>query len=113
MPEKSIVAEQFHHIREIFLEDKLVRGALIITLAYIILYGLGALVGMFYGYPFLEALFESTSAAANVGLSCGITDIAMPAMLKVTYILQMWAGRLEFMSVFTILGFLYAAIKGK
>ena len=113
MPERAIVVEKFHHIKEVFLEDKLVRGALIITVAYIILYGLGALVGMFYGYPFLEALFESTSAAANVGLSCGITNTAMPAMLKVTYILQMWAGRLEFMSVFTILGFLYATIKGK
>jgi len=113
MPEMALVIEKFHHIKEVFLEDKLVRSALIITLAYIILYGLGALVGMFYGYPFLNALFESTSAAANVGLSCGITNIAMPAALKVTYIIQMWAGRLEFMSVFTILGFLIAAIKGK
>lgn len=113
MPERSIVIEKFHHIKEVFLEDKLVRSALIITLAYIILYGLGALVGMFYGNPFLEALFESTSAAANVGLSCGITQATMPAGLKITYILQMWAGRLEFMSVFTILGFLYATIKGK
>jgi trk system potassium uptake protein TrkH len=113
MPERAIIVEKFHHIREVFLEDKLVRSALIITLAYIILYGLGALIGMFYGYPFLEALFESTSAAANVGLSCGITNTAMPAMLKITYILQMWAGRLEFMSVFTILGFLYAGIKGR
>jgi trk system potassium uptake protein len=113
MPEKAIVVEKFHHIREVFLGDKLVRGALMITLVYIILYGFGALVGMFYGYPLLSALFESTSAAANVGLSCGITNIAMPAALKVTYILQMWAGRLEFMSVFVIFGFLYAMIKGK
>jgi trk system potassium uptake protein TrkH len=112
-PERAIVIEKFHHIKEVFLEDKLVRSALIITLAYIILYALGALVGMFYGYPFLEALFESTSAAANVGLSCGITNVSMPAVLKVTYILQMWAGRLEFMSVFTILGFIVASIKGK
>jgi len=113
MPEKAVVIEKFHHIKEIFMEDKQVRSVLIITLAYIILYVLGALVGMFYGYPFLESLFESTSAAANVGLSCGITNIAMPAALKVTYIIQMWAGRLEFMSVFTILGFLVAAIKGR
>lgn len=113
MPERAIVIEKFHHIREVFLEDKLVRSALIITLAYIILYGIGALVGMFYGYPFVSALFESTSAAANVGLSCGITNFAMPVALKVTYILQMWAGRLEFMSVFTILGFLFASLKGK
>lgn len=113
MPEKAIIIERFHHIKEIFLEDRLVRSALTITLAYIILYGLGTLAGMFYGYPFLNSLFESTSAAANVGLSCGITSVAMPAALKITYIIQMWAGRLEFMSVFTILGFLYAVIKGK
>ncbi|MBU1923545.1 MAG: TrkH family potassium uptake protein, partial [Candidatus Omnitrophica bacterium] len=113
MPERAVVIEKFHHIKEIFLEDKLVRGALTITLAYIILYGLGALVGMFYGHPFLNALFESTSAAANVGLSCGITNVTMPVALKLTYIIQMWAGRLEFMSVFTILGFLIAIIKGK
>lgn len=113
MPEKAIVIEKFHHIKEIFLEDKIVRSALTITLAYIVLYGLGALVGMCYGYPFLEALFESTSAAANVGLSCGITSPTMPAGLKITYIIQMWAGRLEFMSVFAIIGFLMAAIKGK
>jgi trk system potassium uptake protein TrkH len=68
---------------------------------------------MFYGYPFLESLFESTSAAANVGLSCGITAVSMPAALKITYIFQMWAGRLEFMSVFTLIGFFVALIKGK
>ncbi len=113
MPEKAIIIEKFHHIKEVFLEDRQVRSALIITLAYIILYGVGALVGMFYGNSFLGSFFESTSAAANVGLSCGITNIAMPVGLKVTYIIQMWAGRLEFMSVFTIFGFLVAMIKGK
>jgi trk system potassium uptake protein TrkH len=112
-PEASIMIERFHHIKEVFLEDKQVRSALLITLAYLILYLLGSLIGMLFGYPFLHALFESTSAAANVGLSCGITQTTMPATLKVTYIIQMWAGRLEFMSVFTLLGFLVAALKGK
>jgi trk system potassium uptake protein TrkH len=68
---------------------------------------------MFFGYPFLNALFESTSAAGNVGLSCGITTPSMPAALKITYIIQMWTGRLEFMSVFTLVGFFIALIKGK
>jgi len=113
MPEKAVFNEKFHHMKEVFLNDKLVRGALIISLFYIILYILGALIGMFFGNPFMESLFESTSAAANIGLSCGITGPAMPAALKITYIIQMWAGRLEFMSVFTILGFLYATIKGR
>jgi len=113
LPEKAIVVQKFHHIKDIFLEDKLVRSALLIVLAYLGLYGLGAIVGMWFGYPFLESLFESTSAAANVGLSCGITNVSMPAALKLTYIIQMWAGRLEFMSVFALIGFIIAAIKGK
>ncbi len=113
LPERAIVIQRFHHIKEVFLEDKLVRSALLITVAYLGLYLLGAIVGMLFGYPFLDSLFESTSAAANVGLSCGITDAHMPATLKCTYIFQMWAGRLEFMSVFTLIGFFIAAIKGK
>jgi len=113
LSEKAIIIQKFHHIKEIFLEDALVRSALMITLAYIALYGIGALVGMFFGYPFLDSLFESTSAAANVGLSCGVTNINMPSALKITYILQMWAGRLEFMSIFTLLGFFVAVIKGR
>jgi trk system potassium uptake protein TrkH len=113
LPEKAVVVQKFHHMKEMFLEDKQVRSALLITMAYLGIYGVGALVGMLYGHPFLNALFESTSAAANVGLSCGITAPGMPAALKVTYIIQMWAGRLEFMSVFTLIGFFVAAIRGK
>jgi trk system potassium uptake protein TrkH len=113
LPERAIVEQRLHHLKEIFLEDKQVRAALLITVSYLTLYGIGALVGMLYGYPFLDSLFESTSAAANVGLSCGITTPSMPAGLKLTYIVQMWSGRLEFMSVFTLIGFFIAAIKGR
>jgi trk system potassium uptake protein TrkH len=113
LPERAIIEQKFHHLKDVFLEDKQARAALLITLAYISLYGIGALIGMLYGYPFLESLFESTSAAANTGLSCGITSPAMPTGLKLTYIVQMWAGRLEFMSVFTLIGFIVAVIRGK
>jgi trk system potassium uptake protein TrkH len=113
LPERAVVEQKLHHLKEIFLEDKQARAALLITMAYLALYGAGALVGMLYGYSFLDSLFESTSAAANVGLSCGITTPSMPAGLKVTYMAQMWAGRLEFMSVFTLMGFFIAAVRGK
>ena len=113
LPERAIVVQKFHHVRELFLENKQVRPAMIITLAYLAFYGLGAIVGMAYGHPFMHALFESISATANIGLSSGITRESMAAGLKLTYIIQMWAGRLEFMSVFALAGFAYAAIKGK
>ncbi len=113
LPETAIVIDKFHHIKDIILEDKQVRSACLITLAYLALYGFGALVGMCLGYPFLDSLFESTSAAANVGLSCGITAASMPVLLKITYMFQMWAGRLEFVAIFTLAGFFIAAVKGK
>jgi trk system potassium uptake protein TrkH len=113
IPESAVIVQKFHHIKEIVLNDKQVRSVFLITLSYLLLYGFGTLVGMFYGYPLLDSLFESTSAAANVGLSCGITLPSMPALLKVTYIIQMWGGRLEFMSIFALIGFLVAIFKGK
>jgi len=113
LPEKAIVVQKFHHIKDVFLEDKQARSALLITVAYVGLYLIGAIIGMLFGYPFLDSLFESTSAAANVGLSCGITAWTMPATLKLTYIFQMWAGRLEFMSIFTLIGFFVAMARGR
>lgn len=113
LPEASVFIEKYHHIRDVILQDRQVRSAMLILLCYLGLYGLGSIVGIIAGYPALEALFESTSAAANVGLSCGITQAGMPAALKVTYILQMWIGRLEFMSIFTLIGFFAAFVRGK
>jgi len=113
LPESSVLVQKFHHIQEVVLEDKQIRVSLLIFLMYLGLYILGTGVGCLYGYPLSEALFESVSAGANVGLSCGITNPSMPAALKVTYIFQMWIGRLEFVSIFTLFGVIIAAIRGK
>lgn len=109
----AVLVEKFHHIRDLILEDRQVRSAALIFLAYITLYIFGAFIGMLCGYPFMDSLFESTSAAANVGLSCGVTSITMPVVLKLTYIFQMWIGRLEFVAVFTLIGFVFAIFRGK
>jgi trk system potassium uptake protein TrkH len=113
LPESTVFIEKYHHIKEAILDDRQVRSAVLMLLCYLGLYALGGIVGMFLGYPALDSLFESTSAAANVGLSCGITAPSMPVILKITYILQMWIGRLEFMSVFALVGFFAAFFKGK
>ncbi len=112
-PESGVVVQKFHHFKERILEDAQVKSAALIILAYILLYLLGAIVGTFFGYPFELSLFESVSAGANVGLSCGITSSGMPVLLKVIYIFQMWCGRLEFMAVFVLFGFIAALVRGK
>ena len=112
-PEAAVFVEKIHHVKDMILTEKQMLAAFMITLAYITTFFLGTLAGMLCGYPFIQSLFESISATGNVGLSCGVTDVAMPTALKVTYIIQMWAGRLEFMSVFVLLGFILAVVKGK
>lgn len=113
LPRSAVVIDKLHHIKEVVLSEKLVRQAALIALAYIFLYLLGTVAGISLGYPLRLALFESVSAGANVGLSCGITAPSMPAALKLTYIFQMWAGRLEFVSVFALLGTIFALVRGK
>ncbi|QAT17932.1 hypothetical protein BU251_09450 [Candidatus Velamenicoccus archaeovorus] len=113
MSDSSVVSTKFHHLKDMFLDDKLVRSAALMTIAYVLVYLFGTAAACFAGYPLLESLFESTSAAGNVGLSCGITQVGMPVFLKVVYIIQMWAGRLEFVSVLVLGGFIVSCIRGK
>jgi trk system potassium uptake protein TrkH len=113
IPDTAVLVQKFHHIRDIILEDKHVRMSALILLSYINLYLFGTIATMLYGYSLSEAAFESVSAAANVGLSCGITSPLMPDVLKMVYIVQMWAGRLEFIAIFALGGMIIAALKGK
>ncbi|HAW50186.1 TPA: hypothetical protein DCX16_04485 [bacterium] len=103
-PTSAILQERFHHIRNIVLNDRLVRSCTIIILSYLSIYLIGALVGVFCGFTFLQSLFESVAAASGTGFSCGVTSSDMPNLMKVVYIFEMWAGRLEFISIFAIIG---------
>jgi trk system potassium uptake protein TrkH len=112
-PESALISQKYHHIRDVWLDDGLVRGALTITIAYVSLYAIGAVVGTFYGYPLEQAAFEMVSAASNTGLSCGVTSPTMPEVLKLVYLVGMWMGRLEFMSVFALGGYMWSVVRGR
>jgi Trk-type K+ transport systems, membrane components len=83
-----------------------------VVLAYILTFSISTLIGSLFGYPLIQSAFEAASAVGNVGLSAGIVSAAMPNTLKITYIFSMWTGRLEFMSVLALVGYLvYGARK--
>ncbi len=113
LPEAAVVRTKIHHIKDLILDERMVRLAMLIALLYVASYTLGTVIGIFYGYNALEALFEAVSAGSNTGLSTGITSPAMPTLLKVAFIFEMWAGRLEFMSILALIGFAWAGIRGK
>jgi trk system potassium uptake protein TrkH len=113
VPEGALVSRSYYQNGKTRLTPEIAQAAMTISLLYVALYLVGTGVALAYGYDLGDALFESISAAANVGLSVGITDASMPMLLKITYITEMWLGRLEFVAVFALLGFLFSAWRGK
>ena len=113
LPQDAVFVERFHSGGAQVVSEPMFRSALLVLLLYLVTYLAGALVGLFYGYPIEQALFESTSATAAVGLSIGITSPGMEIGLEATYILIMWLGRLEFIAIFSLLGFAWATVRGR
>jgi len=113
MPENSIMRTKYHHIKDSDLTDELIKGTGMIVLLFLLTYLFSAVLGLLCGYDFTQALFEGVSAISNTGLSCGVTSPSMPEVMKVAYIIFMWVGRLEFVSVFAVGAHLIAVFKGK
>lgn len=113
-PKNTLMVSSYHSGRRQILRDQVARSATTILLLYGITYLAGAAVALLYGeWDFAEALFESVSAAANVGLSVGIVSPDMPRLLQLTYIGQMWVGRLEFIAAFALFGYLIGVVRGR
>ncbi|MFP5331718.1 MAG: TrkH family potassium uptake protein [Acidimicrobiia bacterium] len=113
LPEGAVVSDRYYQGGPRRLTPEVVQPVMTISLLYVALYLLGSAVGLAYGIPLELALFESVSASATIGLSVGVTGPSMPVALQVVYIVQMWAGRLEFMALFSLLGFAYAMVRGE
>ena len=54
-----------------------------------------SIIFTFYGYNFLDSIFELTAAFGTAGLTTGITEIGLPEPLKVILALEMIIGRVE------------------
>jgi trk system potassium uptake protein TrkH len=112
-PESMVSVQKYHHIKDVILDDGIARSAFLIVMAYIVTFTLGTLIGMLCGYSFGLAAFESASVTGNVGLSASLTTVAMPAVLKITYIIIMWLARLEFMSILALGAYFAMKVKKK
>ncbi len=113
LPENAVVIETYHTSSRQILRASQVRDAALFLLLWLVLYLSGALLGLFYGYPLELSLFESTAAASSGGLSIGMVRPDLETPLKVAYILQMVVGRLEFISIFALVGYVMSVVRGK
>ena len=113
LPEKAVVPHRYEQYGTKRLTPELAQSVMTVSLLYVALYLLGAAVGSAYGYGLQNSLFESISASAAVGLSVGVTAPGMPVLLELIMTLQMWVGRLEFVAVFALIGFVYSMVAGE
>ena len=81
----------------------IVKEAMTVFVLYVSTYTIGALVGIAHGYDATQSIFESVAMASNGGISSGVCSQGMPASLELFYMLEMWAGRLEFLTLIALI----------
>lgn len=98
-PSTARVSVTYHHLGRQILTTDAAKAALTVSALFVVTYLSGSLVGIAFGYDAISAIFESVSMASNGGLSSGIVTHGMPVGLEIFYIIEMWAGRLEFITL--------------
>lgn len=100
-PDSSVTEEKFHHIGRRTVTPEMTADAFVMALMYMVTIVTGGIVGVLCGFDALTALAQSASVTSNTGLNCGMVMSEIPVVLKMVYILQMLAGRLEFIVLFS------------
>lgn len=101
-PDSARVVVDYNHVGRRLVSPEIVKEAMTVFTLFVITYVVGALAGIAHGYEATQAIFESVAMASNGGMSLGIASSGMPASLEIVYIFQMWAGRLEFVTLLAL-----------
>ena len=109
--ENSVKVVKYHHIKDLVLDDATFRSSAAIALLYLVMFAGGVILSTAYGYPMAESAFEVASVSGNVGLSLGIIGTTMPTAMKWYYMMAMYLGRLEFISVLALIGLIFKGVK--
>ena len=101
-PDSARVVVSYRHLGRQRLTSEDAEEAMTIFMLFVAAFVAGTLVGVAYGYDALRAIYESVCMASNGGLTSGIASPGMPTGLQMVYIFEMWAGRLEFITLIAL-----------
>ena len=101
-PDSARVVSSYQHIGRRPVTPALVQEATTVLLLYGITYIIGTLAGIASGYEASQAIFESVAMASNGGITSGIVVPGMSWPLELFYLFEMWAGRLEFVTLLAL-----------
>lgn len=109
-PSSARVVVSYNHLGRRVLSSDAVKEAMTVFVLFVITYSVGALVGIAHGYEASQAIMESVSMTSNGGIITGIVTPGMSPSLETFYIFQMWAGRLEFVTLLAVLAEIIASL---
>jgi len=109
--ENAVKVVKYHHIKDLILDDAVFRSSAAVAILYIVMFAGGVILSTAYGYPLADSAFEVASVSGNVGLSLGIITAQMPTLMKWYYMMAMYLGRLEFISVLALIGLMFKGAK--
>lgn len=99
MPSSAREVIRYYHLGQRTLTGELSRNAMIVFLLFMLTYLVGGMAGVLFGVDPLSAMLESVSCTNNCGISAGVVSPDLPVTLKTVYLVQMLAGRLEFVTL--------------
>lgn len=102
-PDSARVVTSYQHIGRRPVTAALVQEATTVFMLYAATYIVGTLAGIASGYEASQAIFESVAMASNGGITSGIVVPGMSWPLELFYLFEMWAGRLEFVTLLALL----------
>ena len=109
-PDSARVVVSYNHVGRRILTPDVVKEAMTVFVLYVITYAIGSFVGIAHGYEATQAIFESVAMASNGGITSGLCSQGMPITLELFYMLEMWAGRLEFLTLIALIVKLVASL---
>lgn len=109
-PSSARVVVSYNHLGRRVLSSDAVKEAMTVFVLFVITYSVGALVGIAHGYEASQAIMESVSMTSSGGIITGIVTPGMSPSLEAFYIFQMWAGRLEFVTLLAVLAEIIASL---
>ncbi len=112
-PDSARMVSTYEHLGRKVISKDAAASALVIVALFLGSIMIGAAITMAFGYEPSRALFESVSASCNNGLSSGIIAPGMPTGLEIMYFIQMWFGRLEFLTVLACIFALFTSLAPK
>lgn len=101
-PDSARVVVSYNHVGKRVLTPEVVKEAMTVFILFVITYVIGALVGIAHNAEAIPAIFESVAMTSNGGIVTSLATPGMPATLELFYIFQMWAGRLEFVTLLAL-----------